>query len=149
MELLSLIAQYGGWSWLVLGFALLALELVVPGGILLWLGVSAVVTALVALLAPATGWPLQFLIFGVLAIGSISAWLRLRPTEEPSDRPFLNRRAERFVGRELVLDEPIRDGQGRVSLGDTLWRVKGPDLAAGSRIRVVSDEGALLKVDSV
>lgn len=149
MELLSLIAEYGGWSWLVLGFVLLGLELVLPGGILLWLGVSAVVTALVALLAPGTGWPLQFLLFGVLSIGSISAWLRLRPTEEASDRPFLNRRAERFIGRELVLDEPIRDGQGRVSLGDTYWRIEGPDLAAGSRVRVVSADGALLKVEAV
>lgn len=149
MELINLIVGYGGWSWLVLGFVLLGLELVVPGGILLWLGVSAVVTALVALFAPATGWPLQVLIFGVLSIGSISAWLRLRPTEEESDRPFLNRRADRFIGRELVLDEPIRDGQGRVALGDTMWRVEGPDLTAGTRIRVVAVEGALLKVEAV
>ena len=36
-----------------------------------------------------------------------------------TDRPYLTRRAERFVGHEAVLDEPIRDGYGRVALGDT------------------------------
>ncbi len=70
MELLKLIAAYGGWAWVVGGLVLLALELVVPGGVFVWLGASAVVTGLLALLMP-IGWPLQFLIFGVLALLSV------------------------------------------------------------------------------
>ncbi|MFY8032679.1 MAG: NfeD family protein [Devosia sp.] len=148
MDILNLIGQYGGWSWLVAGFVLLGLELVVPGGILVWMGAAAIVTGLVHFLFPGLGWPVEVLIFGVLSLVSIVAWLRFRPQGEATDRPFLNRRADRFIGQEVVLNEPIRDGAGRVSLGDTMWRVQGPDLAAGAKVRIIGADGALLKVEA-
>ena len=43
------IASYGPWSWIVAGVVLLALELVVPGGFLLWLGVAGIITGLAAM----------------------------------------------------------------------------------------------------
>lgn len=147
MQVLEFIASNGAWSWVVAGLLLLALELVAPGGVLIWLGAAALVTGGLALLVNVY-WPLQFVVFGVLALAAIWLWLRTRKQEEPTDRPFLNRRAERFIGHEAVLDEPIRDGEGRVALGDTTWRVTGPDLAAGSRIRVVDADGAVLKVEA-
>ena len=147
MDIIALVAQYGVWSWVVGGLVLLALELVVPGGIFLWLGISAVVTGIASALI-VIGWPLQILIFGVLAIASVFIWLRVRPHGTPSDRPFLNRRANRYVGQEVVLDEPIRDGHGRVILDDTTWRIQGPNLAAGQKIRIIDADGAVLKVEA-
>ena len=63
MQIIALISSYGGWSWIVAGLALLALELVVPGGVLLWLGIAALVTGGLALALPIY-WPVQFLIYG-------------------------------------------------------------------------------------
>lgn len=147
MDLIAFVAQYGPWSWVVAGLVLLGLELVVPGGILLWLGLAAVVTGILSALI-SIAWPVQFVIFGILAIVSIVIWLRLKPHGTPTDRPFLNRRAERFVGQEVILDQPIRDGFGRVSLEDTTWRVQGPDLAAGQKVRIIAADGAVLKVEA-
>lgn len=147
MQVLEFIASNGAWSWVVAGLVLLALELVAPGGVLIWLGAAALVTGGLALLVNVY-WPLQFVAFGVLALLSIWLWLKTRKQEQPTDRPFLNRRAERFIGQEAVLDEPIRDGQGRVALGDTTWRVTGPDLAAGAKVRVIDADGAVLKVEA-
>jgi len=147
MDIIALFVQYGAWSWVVGGLVLLALELVVPGGIFLWLGISAVVTGVLSALV-AIGWPVQVLIFGVLAVASVAIWLRIRPHGKPSDRPFLNRRADRYVGQEVVLAEPIHDGFGRVILDDTTWRVQGPNLAAGHRIRIVDADGAVLRVEA-
>ena len=65
-----------------------------------------------------------------------------------TDNPFLNRRADRFIGHEAVIDEPIKDGFGRLALGDTIWRIAGPDLAAGQKVRVVGSDGAVLKVEA-
>ena len=62
--------------------------------------------------------------------------------------PFMLDYAERFVGQELVLSEPIVDGFGRVALGDSVWRISGPDLQAGARIRIVGADGAVLKVEA-
>jgi len=149
MDIVDLIASYGPWAWIVAGAILLALELVVPGGFFVWMGVAGIITGLAAFFQP-IGWPLQFLLFGGMSLILIVGWLRYsKGREKPSESPFLNRRAERFIGQELVLDEPIRDGFGRVSLGDTVWRVAGPDLPAGQRIRVTGAEGALLRVEAV
>lgn len=147
MELIALIGQYGSWSWIVFGFVLLALELVVPGGVLVWLGASALVTGLVTLFVPIY-WPLQFVIYGVLALFSIWLWLRLRGQGAPTDQPFLNRRADRYIGREIVLDQPIVGGAGRLALDDTTWRITGPDLAVGEKVRVVAVSGAVLQVEA-
>ena len=148
MDIINAIGSYGPWAWIVIGVALLALELVMPGGFLLWLGVAGIITGLAAMFQP-IGWPFQFLIFGGLSLILIVAWMRYFKGREPeSDRPMLNRRAEVFIGHEAVLAEPIRDGYGRLALGDTIWRIAGPDLPAGQRVRVVSADGAVLKVEA-
>jgi len=147
MQVIDFIATHGAWSWVVAGLVLLALELVVPGGVLIWLGGAALATGALSLFV-SIFWPLQFVIFGVLALCSIGLWLKFRGPGVASDRPFLNQRANRFIGQEAVLDEPIRDGIGRLALDDTVWRVQGPDLAAGSRVRIVEADGALLKVEA-
>jgi membrane protein implicated in regulation of membrane protease activity len=149
MQVIDYVASNGPWAWIVAGLVLLALELVVPGGFLLWMGISGIVTGIVVLVW-AIGWPLQWLVFGVLSLVSIALWVRWtrsRPT--PTDRPYLNRRAEHFLGQEAVLEQAIEQGFGRVVLGDTVWRVAGADLPAGQRVRIIGHEGAVLKVEAV
>lgn len=149
MEVIAFIASYGPWAWIIGGIVLLAIELVVPGGIFVWLGAAAVVTGVLTLFVP-MGWPIQWVVFGVLAILSLIGWLRFsrRNRGEESDRPFLNQRAARFIGQTVALSEPIKDGFGRVVLGDTTWRVTGPDLAVGTRVKIVGHEAAVLKVEA-
>lgn len=149
MQVIDFIASNGPWAWLVAGLIMLALELVVPGGFLLWMGIAGIITGLVALFQP-IGWPVQWLIFGVFSLVSIALWVRWtrqRPT--PTDRPYLNRRADQFIGHEAVLEQPITEGYGRVVLGDTVWRVSGADLPVGQRVRIVGSEGAVLKVEAI
>lgn len=149
MQVIDFIASNGPWAWIVAGLVLLALELILPGGFLLWMGISGIVTGLVTLFQP-IGWPLQWLIFGVLSLVTIALWVRWtrsRPT--PTDRPYLNRRADQFIGQEAVLEQAIQQGFGRVVLGDTVWRVSGADLPVGQRVRIVGNEGAVLKVEAI
>ncbi len=147
MVIIEYIASNGPWAWIVAGLVLLALELLVPGGFLLWLGVAGVVTGLAAMFQPIP-WAFQFLLFGALSLVAIFGWLRYtRGRVETTDRPLLNERAARFIGREATLAEPIRAGFGRVALEDTTWRVAGPDLAAGERVRIIGHDGSVLKVE--
>jgi hypothetical protein len=149
MQVIEFVAGNGPWAWIVAGLVLLALELVVPGGFLLWMGISGIVTGLLVLFW-AIGWPLQWLIFGALSLVSIALWVRwTRSRPVHTDRPYLNRRAEQFVGQEAVLEQAIEQGFGRVVLGDTVWRVSGADLPAGQRVRIVGYEGAVLRVEAV
>ena len=149
MQIIDFIAANGPWSWIVAGLVLLALELVLPGGILVWMGIAGVVTGLMLLFQP-MAWPLQWLIFGVLSLGSILVWLRYSRNRPPAtDRPHLNQRTDQMVGQEAVLEQPIAQGFGRIVLGDSVWRVSGPDLPAGRRVRIVGSSGAVLQVEPI
>lgn len=149
MVLIEFLAANAPWAWIIAGLILLALELFVPGGYLLWLGIAGLITGLVVLFEP-IAWPLQWLMFGVLALIAITLWTRWsRSRTGQSDRPYLNRRADSFVGHEAVLEQPIAGGFGRLTLGDTIWRISGPDMPAGQRIRIIGSEGAVLLVEAI
>ena len=86
---------------------------------------------------------------GILALAIVIGWTMISRNRKPkTDRPLLTQRAETYVGHEGQIDEPIVNGFGRMRLGDTVWRIAGPDLAAGQRVRVVGAEGAVLKVEA-
>lgn len=145
----SFFVSLGIWNWFLVAALLLILELVVPGTFMLWLGLGALVTGLAALALP-IGWQLQLMLFAILAAGFVvigRSFFKRRDGE--SDQPFLNRRAEGFIGREFMLSEPISGGNGRVRIDDTVWRISGPDTSAGAKVRVVRVEGSLLAVEPV
>ncbi|HHS83138.1 MAG TPA: NfeD family protein [Devosia sp.] len=148
MDLINLFAQYGPWSWVVGGLVLLGIELMAPGGVFVWFGIAAIITGLISF-GVTFSLPVQFAVFGAFSILGLVVWivLRRRATSD-SDNPFLNNRAARYVGTEGFLSEPIVGERGRMELGDSVWRVTGPDLPAGHRVRVVGFEGTLLRVES-
>ncbi|MHA6299570.1 NfeD family protein [Devosia sp. CAU 1758] len=149
MQIIAFLGENAPWSWIIAGLVLLALELVLPGGFLLWMGIAGILTGLLTLFQP-LDWPVQWLVFGMLSLVSILIWVRLnRNRAAQSDRPMLNRRAEQFIGQQAVLDQPISGGFGRLALGDSVWRIAGPDLPAGERVRIVGAEGAVLRVEAV
>lgn len=147
MDILTLVAEYGGWSWVAAGAVLLAIELVVPGGVFVWLGLSAVATGAVTLL---TGlpWQWQFALFAILSLVTVILWTRYRRRRpEASDSPFLNQRTSRFLGQVHTLGEPIENGEGRLRIGDTTWRVKGPDTPAGAQVKITGADASVLRVE--
>jgi len=147
--MIDYITTLGVWSWLILGAVFLALELVAPGAFMLWLGLAALAVGLVSF-AVDWSWQTQCIAFALLSLALIPVWRRFAPkVEKPTDSPMLNRRAEGYMGRIFTLENPIVDGVGRVRIDDTIWRVTGPDSAAGSRVRIVRVEGPNLFVESV
>jgi hypothetical protein len=144
--MLDYLITLGGWNWFILGALLLLIEVIAPGTFMLWLGLSAVVVGLISLVVD-WAWQFQLATFALLAIASIILWWRLSPRkDEPREQPFLNRRAEGFVGRVFTLEKPIVDGSGTVKIGDTFWMVRGPDTPAGARVRVTDADGGTLVV---
>jgi len=137
------------WDWLAFGTMLLILEVLVGGGYLLWIGVAAAAVGVLTYLFPELPWTWQFLGFAVLSVLiAVLWWQRQRSAAKPSDSPGLNRRGSEFVGRSFLLHEAIVGGRGKIRAGDTLWLVSGPDLPAGSTVRVTGQDGVLLKVEA-
>jgi membrane protein implicated in regulation of membrane protease activity len=143
-----LLTTLGTWNWLIAALLLMALELIAPGVFLFWLGLAALIVGVVSF-GVAWSWQVQLVTFAVLAIAAVPLWRRFaQRASAPSDHAFLNRRADALVGRVFTLDKPIVDGHGTVRVGDTVWRIDGPDTPAGSRVRVTATDGAKLTVIS-
>ncbi|MBF7730088.1 NfeD family protein [Pseudomonas sp. N040] len=136
------------WDWLAFGSLLLILEVFGAGGYLLWTGIAAASVGVILYLFPALAWPWQFLLFGCLSIlTAVFWWQRQKAAAKPSDQPGLNQRGSEFVGRSFTLHEAIVGGRGKIKAGDSVWLVSGPDLPAGSQVRVSGQDGVLLKVE--
>lgn len=132
--------------WAVLGLGLLVLETLLPGAFLLWFGLGALVTSLLAWLLPLDSWHVQCVVFAIastISVLGVREWRRRRPPAS-TDQPLLNNRVAALVGRICTLDEAVTNGRGRVQIGDAYWSLSGPDLAAGQRIRIVGAEGLTL-----
>jgi inner membrane protein len=137
---------FGPWDWLILAAILFVLEVTSPGIFFMWFGFAAAITGIMAF-AFATSWQWQLVSFCLLSLGAVLLALKyLRKHPLRSERPLLNERAVQQIGQCYDLIEPIVNGRGSVKIGDSLWRVEGPELPKGSRVRVLGCDGTLLKV---
>lgn len=148
--IMETLAGLGAWSWIVLGAVLLVLEILIPGVFLLWIGIAAILTGALSLQLAGLalwGWQTQVIVFLILSVIAALVGKRVMGSNEgDTDQPLLNRRAEQLVGRAATLESPIVDGYGRVRLGDTVWRVTGPDMPAGTKVRVAAAKDGTLAV---
>ena len=142
------VLQIEAWYWWVAAAVFIAIEVFAPGIVFLWFGIGAAAVGIVLLVVPSLGLAFQLLVFAIVSLGSLTVGRRFlfrRPT--PSDNPTLNRRGEQYVGRELTLTEAIVNGRGRTRVGDGTWKVAGPDLKAGTKVRITGMDGTALKVE--
>ncbi len=129
--------------WLAAGLALLLLEVLAPGAFMMWLGLAACGTGLVAL-ASGIGFELQVVTCAVLAAISLSIGLRLRhrPTR-------LNTQQAGLAGRSATALS-VRGREGRVRVGDSDWAARVPpgvpEPHEGARLRVEGVDGTVLIV---
>ena len=143
----STMISLGPWAWIIAGAVLFALELALPGAFMMWLGIAAALVGAISL-AVDWSWQWQCVAFAVFAVASIPLFRRFALKIEPdSQSPMLNRRTDALIGRVFTLEKPIVDGVGTVRIDDTIWRVRGPECPAGSRVRVTQAEGANLAVE--
>ncbi len=140
------------WMWLVLGFALLATEIVVPGGIiLLFFGVAALIVGALAgggLEGPA--W-LQWLLFSGISIVSLLT-LRGPILRRMSARDGPSESIDTLLGKSVVaLDDLAPGAEGKVELRGTSWtgeNIGETSLAKGQKCVVERVDGLKLFVHS-
>ena len=134
--------------WLAAGLVLMLLEMVVPGVFMMWLGLAALGTGVVAQVA-APGFAVQVVVFAVLAAVSIFVGLRFRGPRQVAQ---LNTPSSGLVGREAVALE-FHGRAGRVRVGDSDWNArlaKGTEAPAPQGVlRVVGVDGTTLVVGPI
>jgi hypothetical protein len=134
------------YTWAALAALLVAAEVILPGMHLIWFGVAAAVIAALVWFIPFSG-EVQLVLFGLASLVAVYYGRRLTATPAKSDAPFLNERAHQYIGREVVVEDAIERGRGRVRVGDTLWLAEGPNLPAGAKVTVKDVKGTVLVVE--
>lgn len=138
------------WHWWIVAVVLVIIEMLAPTFFALWLAVAAFITGVTLFLIPEMQWEYQVFLFAVLAVLSIIAW-RYYYSKNPikTDEPLLNRRGEQYVGRVITLKDPIVDGQGKVKVDDSTWKIEGEDCPAGTKIKIISLNNVVFNVEVV
>jgi membrane protein implicated in regulation of membrane protease activity len=92
-------------------------------------------------------WQYQLIGFALLGVAALLLYRSYRKKNPGTfEQPNLNQRGLQYVGSELVLVEPLEQGSGKAKLGDGVWKVSGPELPAGARVRVTGVNGTILTV---
>ncbi len=139
---------HNGWLWAILGLVLIGGEVLAPGVFLIWLGLAALLTG-AAVGAFGLGWQAACIVFALFAVACVAAGrlLTRHRNEEPDAATGLNGRGRQLIGKVFRLEATMTGGEGRIRVGDSSWRVTGPELLAGTEIRVVRVEGSTLVVE--
>lgn len=137
------------WHWWIFGALLLLLELTMPGVFFVWTAVAAFATGLLVFVLPIPVGA-QVLLFALLSVLSVyfgRRYVAALPTSAEADR--LNQRGQGYVGRQFVVSDAILNGVGKVRVGDSVWRARGPDAPQGATVRVTGVDGTTLLVERV
>ena len=135
-------------GWLVLALVLGGAELLAPGVFLVFLAIAAAATGAICWAMPDLPLVAQLGSFGVWSAVSVAIgrrWYRDYPAE--TDDALLNDRAARLLGSVVTVADPIVQGRGRVTLGDSVWLARGPEADVGTRMRVIAVEGSVLVLE--
>lgn len=116
----------------------------------MWLAVSGLFTGLIVWLIPALSLNIQVFVFSVLSVLAVTAWRyygKKYPTE--TDQPLLNKRGAQYIGRVFSLHEPIVNGQGKIKVDDSIWKVNGEDCDISTKVKVTGIRGMVFDVEKV
>ncbi|STX28126.1 Inner membrane protein ybbJ [Legionella beliardensis] len=134
------------WHWLALALILIIAETLGAAGFLVALGMAAAATGIITWVF-SIGWQWQLIYFSLLCIVFAIAWwlvLKKRTAKDPS---FMNKPFHSMLDQTVTLVEPIKDGRGVVRINDAPWFVKGPELPAGTKVKIVAIEGTIMIVE--
>jgi len=147
--------QFQWWYWIITGFLLIGLELIVPSFTIIWFGLGALVVGAIKLLW--SDFPLagQILLWAVASISFTVMWFKyLKPK---NNRSSAGMSKEGIVGETGIIIRGTDDSYGRgivrfrISvLGADEWSCYSEEvLHVGDTVRVTDIEGQILKVTRI
>ncbi len=137
------------WHWLVLGAALIILEVFVPSAIFLWPGIAGIIVGVLDFAAPGISGAVLLLTWAALSLVMAMGWQAYRKhKKDDMPKSTINRRGEQYVGRHFTLASDIVNGTGELYVDDTRWKViSDHDISAGRKVKVLAVENTSLRVE--
>lgn len=143
--------EISAWHWASLAIILLVMEILGTAGFLIGSAIAALLMSAIVAISPDINWKWQLAIFSTSAvIFSLIYLKRFANFNETTDQPNLNNRAAQLIGKRYTLKEDIVNGQGRIQISDTFWKIScDDDLEAPIQIEVIAVDSMTLCVKSV
>lgn len=147
--------QIEWWYWIIAGFCLIGLELIVPSFTIIWFGLGALVVGVISGIWPGFPPAGQIALWTFASVSFTLLWFKyLKPK---GDRTHAGMSKGGIVGESGIIIRGTDDSYGRgivkfrISvLGADEWVCySGEVLHVGDRVRVVDIEGQILKVEII
>ena len=149
--MLELATAHPDWAWFALGIFLIIVEVLLFSAVLIWFGSSAILTGLITMVFNIS-WQTQVVSFSLLSLLLLVFFKYFRKntiSSEPNKGYQLNKRATHYIGKTVQVSQEIKNGRGRVAVGDTSWKASGPDCAQGTQVIVKEVDGDRLVVELI
>ncbi|MFQ1048738.1 NfeD family protein [Avibacterium paragallinarum] len=145
------LSAWTAWHWLILGFALLIAEILIPGVFLLWWGLAAIIIAGIMALFISLSLTILVIVYAILALILSFGWWKYQHSKDLQDQSHtsLNQRDHAMLGTKGIVQEINENGIGRGHFGDTTWRIQGKHLQVGDAVEVHKVDGITLIVTKV
>lgn len=144
-------STWGVWSWMSLGVILMILELLVPGTFLIWFGLGAILTGLTVLMVSGLTLSTQVLVFVIMSLICVAFGIFVYAKVFGKNKEEeLNQKtgANRYIGSRFTVIEPIKNGRGKIAVGDSVWiAISNKDFKKGDEITVTGVKGTQLIVE--
>ncbi len=131
--------------WIVAGLVIAALEMVVPGNVIIWFGLAAILTGIIAIFVHNPY--VHYGAFIILSGGALflAQWIGRKITR-PEPEPVGALRLFGAIG--LVIKEINPPELGRVKVDGEEWLAQSDEsIGTGERVKVVRVEGTRLIVE--
>jgi len=136
--------------WLILGITLIFLELFIPGLIVIFFGVSAILMAVLIYLGFITNIFYQFFLWSILSIIFVLTLRRITIKFYPSSEKYQFSKDSLERKKGIIVEEiNPHVGSGRVKISGSYWKAISDDgtiIPVGKEIIVVRQDGLLLYV---
>ncbi len=130
--------------WIIAGLILAALEMIVPGLVIIWFGIAGVITGILAIFVHN-----PYIQFGVfIVLSAVMVVFSQRIARKITHKEPEQVGANRMVGVTGIVVQPIAPPElGRVKVNGDEWRAEASvAIARGARVRVLGVEGTRLIV---
>ena len=137
--------------WIIIGLTLMLCEFAIPGLVLLFFGIGAIITGLFALFIPSLNLQLAiFALFSLLSLFGLRRILKPMLTGKTTDRNT-DYMPEGMIGQRCTVETLIQpDSAGKVILNGTSWRAESNEtLQPGTHVIIQEQRSLTLIVTRI
>lgn len=138
--------------WLTCGIILMALELIIPGGVVVFIGLSSVLTGGLWYLGIVNTWSTALVVFFILTMILVLAFRGVTQRLVGGDATIANTDEDLDIyGQVAKVVETIGPGQksGRIEFQGTQWDAlgNGEEIVSGQQVKIICHENIAIVVE--